>query len=201
VDIGINFRGTAGYVTDGTNQTYCLSTDSYPTTRGGVTFGWESTDGEGRDRSTTVGPELAGINYANNTSSVWRLDLDATGDYEVHVAAGDQGGFNDCLWDLIDDATVFQSITNGAGFLSPGEFKDATDTLRTTAADWLSNEQPYERTFGSTIFRVQVRTPATGRNNVLAHVQLVSTGGGGGQTFNAAWCANTNKVQSVSRGL
>lgn len=39
VDVGFDFRATSTFVTDPANCTYVID-DLYPTTRGGVTFGW-----------------------------------------------------------------------------------------------------------------------------------------------------------------
>lgn len=170
-DIGINFRSTAGYVTDGANETYC-SADGYPTTRGGATFGWSAVDGA-RDRTTIVDRRLAGVNFVNTIGANFRLDLPATGSYDVHVAAGDASTSNGGLWDLRDDATAFVSLTGDS--LGSGNFRDASNVTRTAAA-WPGSEVLANRTFSSTIFKLYDRANSL-TNNVIAHIRLVSVGG------------------------
>jgi hypothetical protein len=90
----LNFRSTSGYVTDGAGQTYVLATDTYPTTRGGVTFGWETPGPTGHaNRSTSLDVRLAGIGYRVNSSGgaagIFRVALPATGTYNLRLAMGD----------------------------------------------------------------------------------------------------------------
>ena len=131
-DIGINFRATSGYVTDGANETYCLG-DVYPTTRGGVTFGWDaSLSGGTRDRNSGLDRRLAGINYiAAASGQFFRIDLPSSGSADVHIAAGDAGAGTVKAWDLQDNTTTFKTLTDA--YLT-ADFADATDTTRTAAA-------------------------------------------------------------------
>ena len=183
-DIGINFRNTGTFVTDGANETYSTF-DSYPTTRGGVTFGWESGPDGSRDRDNTVDRRLAGINFGNTVGYTFRIDLPTTGAANVHIAAGDAGNANGALWDLVDSSTVFQSLTHdisgGNGTfndMTSGDFGDATD-VRLNKTTWPGSESPFSHTFTSTIFRLKVRAVSI-TNNVIAHIRIVSSGGSGG---------------------
>lgn len=173
-DIGINFRATAGYVTDGANETYCLA-ETYPVTRGGVTFGWDSSIvGNSRDRSSLIDRRLAGINFTNTVGRYFQIDLPATGSYDAHCAAGDYSAANGANWDLRDDATAFVSLV--ADSVTAANYKDATDTTR-SEANWPSQEAATNRTFASTTFKLYVRAvAAVGQNNVITHVRLVSAG-------------------------
>ncbi len=167
LDVGVNFRATAGYVTDGAGETYCIG-DVYPVTRGGLTFGWETNAASTVDRDSTNDPRFAGINYASAASRTFRADLPATGDYDIHVAVGDTTGSQWVAWLFKDDATQFAETTS---FTSGVErFKDATDVERTEAG-WAANEVKVTRTFASTILRVVSNNDA--QNVVIAHLRIV----------------------------
>src|SRR5690349_3422013 len=89
---GLNCRATSGFVTDAAPDTYCLATDAYPVTRGGITFGYDSlTNIDARDRNSGVDPQLAGLNFIVNSgaSVTLRLDLPSTGNYSIRLAMGD----------------------------------------------------------------------------------------------------------------
>lgn len=169
LDIGINFRGTSGHATDGTNETYCIG-DQYPTTRGGVTFGWDMTvnilDRTSSDR------RFAGINYnVSSTTPTFRLDLPATGSTDVHFAAGDIASSQWAAWLLKDNTTQFASTTS---FTSAADkFKDASNVELSSAA-WPGSETKVTRTFGSTVLNILCNQSAA--TDVVAHVRVVQAG-------------------------
>lgn len=171
MDIGINFRGNAGTVTDGPNQTYCLG-EAYPTTRGGFTFGWSvDLTANGRDRDYGVDVRLQGLNFTNTVGHYFQLDLPSTGTYDVRVAAGDAvGGGNGDKWDIQDNSTVLASLTTD--FFASILFGDATDT-NYSAANWPGSNTKLTSAFSSTVFKLQSRAASTA-NNVIAHIQIVS---------------------------
>lgn len=168
-DVGINFRATAGFVTDGAGETYCIN-DSYPTTRGGATFGWD-TGISIRDRDAGADRRLAGLNRGDAGGETFRLDLPAVGTYDVHVALGDASFSVGTGFDLKDGTTVFASVTGVTS--GGGAFKDGTNTERAT---WPTQEVAVTRTFTSTILRITVTSAVSG----IAHVRVVTSGGGGG---------------------
>ena len=169
MDIGINFRATAGYVTDGANQTYCLMTDFYPVTRGGATFGWEAGGGEvdARDRNSGNDPRLAGQNHSLSTTAPdFRLDVTA-GDRLVHAAFGDAGFAHPVGWDVKDGTTTF--FTNSGSTSAGQRFDDATG-VELTETTWLTNEASVARTFASTILRITPTSAAAAQ--AIAHVRV-----------------------------
>src|SRR5262245_61944068 len=170
-DVGINFRATSGYVTDGTGETYSLG-EAYPTTRGGATFGWVvDNTANSRDRDNTNDRRLAGINFTNSGGRYFQIDLPAAGTYQVYAAAGDAGsGGNGALWDFCDTNAVLASLTGD--LIAQNEFKDGSDVQRTAAA-WPGSNAPVTLTFSTTAFRLKLRTPAT-NNNVIAHLRIQS---------------------------
>ena len=77
--VGINFRATAGFVTDGAGETYSLG-EAYPVTRGGQTFGFDANiTADARDRGGTSVNKLAGKVAA--PSRTFRWDLPSTGSH------------------------------------------------------------------------------------------------------------------------
>jgi hypothetical protein len=168
VDIGINFRASPSFVTDGAGETYCVN-DGYPTTRGGVTFGWDIGI-QIRDRDSGVDRRLAGLNRDDAGGATFRLDLPAAGTYDVHVAAGDASFTVGTGFDLKDGTTTFASITGSTTV--GGRFKDATGTERTS---WPTQEVAFTHTFSSTILRITCTSAVSG----LAHVRVTDAGGGG----------------------
>ncbi len=172
-DIGINFRHTSGYVTDGTNETYCLgATDVYPVTRGGATFGWISAheaDGNG-DRNAGNDRRLAGINYATNdgTPSQFRLDLPASGSWTIHLAMGDAS---------YPKGYQYVKITDGSGGTASQHFDDATGTDYANTA-WAASETGVAVTFSGTVLWLLLGSPgAQSAQSTLAHLRVVQAGG------------------------
>lgn len=182
--IGINFRATSTFVTDGTDETYCLDTDSYPTTRGGFTFGWESAPDGSANRDSGVDRRLAGINFWNNsnTSTInFRLDLPNTGEWEIGAACGDSGTFQQDM-DLAfkDDASAISGTGVVDGDSGTDEYFDITGVLRTTEATFFTDWATVNHTFTSTVFRVTLgTTSAATRSTVINHLfaKEASTGG------------------------
>ncbi len=169
-DAGINFRSTAGFVTDGTNETYCTSSDFYPTVRGSFTFGWVASGGhvDERDRNAGVDRRLAGINFDSVATEYFRLDLPSTGNYNIHLALGDDSGGNPVEWLLQDTTTLLHTYTGTPG---AGNFQDATGAVLSDAA-WPASEAALVAvTFATTQLRLVVNGAS---NNVVAHLRAVA---------------------------
>lgn len=180
-DLGVNFRGTAGYVTDDVNETYCLAADTYPTTRGGATFGWDVSV-QATDRSAAVDRRLAGIAFDTGALRTFRLDLPSLGGAVVHLAIGDHGGggLGDETVEVKDNTTSLFTIgphdMANWGVGAPNErFYDATDVMRYPCSGWASDELGAFDVFATTALKVEVATTGTW---VLAHVRVVQIGVG-----------------------
>jgi hypothetical protein len=176
---GIDFRGTAGYVTDPVNCTYCVG-DAYPVTRGGATFGWTTGPGGGQvDRLNTNDARLAGINYTGALAGIFRFDLPSTGQYDINLAMGDAGA-NSNYGDvqLKDNTTAFYSSGTSLAITTTNTFNDAggppPNNWSNTA--WPGSNVKVTRTFTSTIFNVVCNYANIAHNIVIAHL-LVSTAG------------------------
>ncbi len=188
---GFEFRGSSGYVTTATNDTYVLAADTYPTTRsiGGenVTFGLESAPTGALDRTTSSpnNPKLAGIHYINDASGdtefVFRVDLPATGDYSIRLASGDYPTGHVFKFQLLDNATAFVTRTEEAP--SPADYYcDASGVTRTSATAWFADNVSVERTFASTIFRCAMQRPSTSFT-AIAYIEITQVGAPPGATF------------------
>jgi hypothetical protein len=175
-DFGLNFRLTSGFVTDGTNESYVLASDTYPTTRGGLTFGWDSAVSS-RDRSAVIDRRLAGIHFvAGNAGRTFRIDLTASGSVSVHIAYGDHsGGNNNQKWQIYDNVT--QLSTHGPTNVSAANYLDASGTNRTEAA-WPAGETAESLTFSSTTFFIKPNS-GTADSQTLAHLRVVQAASGG----------------------
>jgi hypothetical protein len=179
-DKGFDFRATAGYVTDPTNCTYVLgssSGDLYPTTRNGVTFGWVVSSGNsyGDDIDSGVDARLAGVvdrgTYGDGPT--FRIDLPATGTYNVSLAVGWEAGNN--VPDIIakDNTTAFITFPDTSTIPA---FMDATLTARSSVADWVANNVAVSHTFTSTILNIALSTRAGALSGTAALAHLfVST--------------------------
>ena len=168
-DIGINCRDTAGFVTDGANETYTKALDVYPVTRGGVTFGADE-NLSSADRDAGVDRRLAGIVFRANSAN-FRIDLPEAGSAIVHLAFGDQSSdhANPNQVDVKDDTTPLFTI--GPHAITTAKFWDASDVERTTAA-WPGSEVGRSVTFATTICRLAFGVPVNFWT--LAHVRVVS---------------------------
>ncbi len=174
IDVGYNFRSSVGFVTDGANQ-YFVDNISYPTTLGGLSVGW-SVGVSLRDRNSGIDVRLAGIHFVTGSSDNFRIDLPSTGDYDIWLAAGDASSQIGTGWDLLDNTTVFQSISNSNN--ASGDFRDATDTNYSTA-NWPGSNTKITRTFGSTIFKLKVRDLTFNGLAAIAHIRVATAASAG----------------------
>jgi hypothetical protein len=165
---GINFRATSGFVTDAAGETYALG-EAYPTTRGGLTFGWSvSNTANTRDRAVIAGQEqTAGINFTGNTASIdFRIDLPSTGAATIRLASGDGGGGSANHVQLLDGGVVFATI---AGDLASSLWLDATGVAR---SNWNATNAPITHTFTSTNFTIRAGDGTSTGNTMLTHVDF-----------------------------
>lgn len=178
----INLREHAAYVTDGANQTVFPLDSSQSSSElygqgnnsgvslGGQTYtcGWEKTGTVSvniRDRTTSGDVRLAGGHFIAQDGSGYgdfRLDLDAAGTYEIHLAcAGDTGANANQYVAIYDSTTLKATVIDSAGGLAADHFADATGVDRTRAA-WPGAEVGVSVTMASTILRIRTGKTANG---------------------------------------
>jgi len=175
---GFNFRSTSGYVTDGSNETYVVLADTYPTSRsvGGesVTFGTQndlSGTNDFENRDSGIDRRLAGVMYADGTDGgTWefRVDLPSAGDYKIRVALGDAGTAQPSQkLAIYDDSTL--KVTIDPASVAIDEWSDATEVVL-NATTWPTTNAQITLTFASTIciFRIGNSDAFT----TLAHVEI-----------------------------
>ena len=183
-DKGFNFRATSGFVTDGSNETYVLE-EMYPTTRNGVTFGWNA-GLQTRDRNSSLDRRLAGSHFTNNTGTqrVFRVDLPSAQDYVISLALGDAQYAQAYLyWQLLDNTNSLAIIDDTDG-TAGSHFDDATGVDRTAAA-WPADNLTITKTFATTTLNCKIGSPsAQAGASTLAHL-FVSQAAGGGKPWYA----------------
>ncbi|MCP5244869.1 MAG: hypothetical protein H6937_02415 [Burkholderiales bacterium] len=178
---GVNFRSTVGYVTDGSNEhPETTGTGSYPTTTAqGQNVGWETGTVDYRnDRSSSVDARIAGTHGFNaGSTATFRIDLPSSGDHLIRSAMGSATSNWLVHAQLYDDTTYLGDLASSQS-IGSGQFVDATDVVRTTPADWVSNNASTTKTFSSTKMLVTIPTGANYRQ--IAHLYVEYVGGGGG---------------------
>ncbi len=185
---GFNFRATAGFVTDPPNTTHVLGNTSYPTTVNGVTFGWLNTSLIGsRDRSTSVDPRLAGINYATNgTPASFVVNVPAPGSYKLSLALGDVG-YGQC-WvmcqiQFLDGSRILGTVT---GSPAMAYFYDS-EVHDWSATAWPVSNLTMPVTMTGTQLKVVVGTTNnTGDVTPIAYFGMTQVSGGSSFTLSAS---------------
>lgn len=166
---GFNFRQSSGFVTDLGNDTYVLSGDSYPTTRNGVTFGWESVPGD-RDRNNAINAKLAGLCFDNGANTDFRVDM--TGSMKFRLAMGD-ANFLEALMaiDLRDSLGSLDRVPNSGTLttLAAENFFDPAETEHVGAAAWVASNA---QTAALTVVGYARARLEPGAPTCIAHLEL-----------------------------
>lgn len=179
--LGINFRATAGYVTNPTGTGLAPLTagqsSAYPasltigstTITCGVTAG---TPGE-RDRDSGVDARLAGVwNDADGGANVrvFRIDVPSSGVYRLRGAWGDAANSATIKASIVDSngSTVLATVAAGTS-ISTGQFIDASGVTRTSAADWVTNNAPIEVTVSGTSLFLNWGDASAQINSAISH--------------------------------
>lgn len=176
---GVNFRATAGFVTDGASTTYDIGTAvNYPTVSPqGNNIGWESISGGNgapqvvvRDRNSGIDARLAGTSSTFFFGDVltYRIDLPTAGPKNVRIAAGDANYIQVPKVDLFDRTVGLGNLCNKTTS-GAAKWCDATNVERTSAADWVANNVAKLVNFTTTILRFQLTTAAVGASGVINH--------------------------------
>ena len=199
---GFDFRNSATFVTDPPGSTYVLATTAYPTTVGGVTFGWVKTRlVYGRDRNATVDPRLAGINYADNGSpATFYVDLPSAGTYNLSLALGDAADeqcWVQCMVQFFDGTTLLATVSGGA--IASGYFYDAQGA-KWSAADWPTNNLSQQVTLTGTRLTAVVGTSqATGDFTTVAFLGVAQLSSSPNFTLSAS--PTSLSIQQGNQGM
>lgn len=186
-DMGFNFRGTAGYVTD---QSYAVPVlaEAYPHTYTNVdgysvNGGFTGAATTGADRDSTNEARLAGINFQSNGGpDTFQVDLASgsapgAGDYSVDLAMGDANITRPQSFKLFDTSTLLIDGTNGGAGITTAEdeYVDATLALVTATTTWTGT--PAVKTFATTLVKLTGGIDAIGSVTTMAHFRLTLAGG------------------------
>lgn len=180
---GINFRATAGYVTDGAGETHSLG-EAYPITRGGLTFGWAANQtANSRDRSTGIDRRLAGIVFQSNSASAttFRLDLPGgAGTYKVRLALGDNGGAQNIRC-LVRDGTGGTTLATINGSMTTfGEWFDTAGNHWLSPSGWVTNNVTQDLVFTASHLILEIGAHSSGTAaSSISHLAVEQVSGGG----------------------
>lgn len=160
---GIDFRATAGFVTDPTNYDPETSNDAaanYPrVTAQGNTVGFTSSTNGGfpLDRNAGNDARLAGMFTDSNANLiVYEIDLPATGSYDIGIADGDASyARSNQKIEVFDTTTSLGVLFSGVATGGVNRFIDATGTVY-AAANWPGSNTTVSKTFTTTkaVFKI-----------------------------------------------
>ncbi len=179
---GINFRATLAYVTDGASEAFEMvtgTTPNYPhTTSQGNNVGWEGALGDGcRNRSAGVDVRLAGMNFCDNGVTFdYRLDLSASGNWDINLAAGDATYAQGPIKVEVFDTATSRGVLCNASTSTGARWLDAHGT-EFTEANWVASNVSQSVAFTTTIARIRIGGGAGG-SSTIAHVKLTSGAAG-----------------------
>lgn len=150
--VGLNFRATSNYVTDGDDETYSLGTETTSTERktangNSITFQWDSALSNS-DEESGADRRLAGLVLWNAVKTL-TITLPYTGNYLVRMAAIGQHSYanNTGLIYLKDNGTL--KLTVDAVPVSANYWVDASNTIRAEAA-WPGSNTAVSVNFATT---------------------------------------------------
>jgi hypothetical protein len=179
---GINFRSTAGYVTDGVDEyAQITGANTYPiTTPQGNNVGWESIASGAilmGNRNSSIDRRLAGLHTQDaNAVANYRIDLPSTGSYNIRAAFGDASFGQKVEAYLKDNAAQIATLCTFKS-ISAGEFVDATNVKHTSAANWVSSNAQITHSFSTTTLRVIIGGTTTTGYYAIAHLFVESATG------------------------
>jgi len=166
-----NFRASEGYVSDGINETF-VGADLYPTTRDGLTFGWETLPEGRRDRDDTADRRLVGMHFTRDFTAKFRVDLPASGTYLVSTAGHDATYIvSEVVATILDDTTALANLDSTSAGFSPSAEVWTQDNVAVAEGIWTSSPTATTFAFGSTIFRYQMEVLSP-PPNIISHITI-----------------------------
>lgn len=194
---GVDFRNTAGYVTDPTNYTSDTGGGStYPTvlSPSGINGGWEQAPTGDLDRSQALATaRLAGLAYVSAGPSNYRMDLPATGTNYIQAAFGDANSSQvQFTVKFKDTNSVFATPVNNSGFGTANEYISANGTTESGDTAWNtanpnagSGTDEISNSFSTTIFRIEM---TGGSSSAVMNSIMVRNPSAGGDVLQAQAC-------------
>lgn len=173
--IGFNFGSDAA-----TSPDVTFDTTAYNATPG---YGWSVAGNiASAFRDGAPNARLRGIAYQVNNGSLaeFRVDL-PNGTYDMRLALGDAGGggHSDMKARFFDGADTSPLVTVSLASVPEGQWADATGVVRTSAADWVSNNATASVTITNSYLRMELGN-STGDYSTISHLSFAEAAGGGG---------------------
>lgn len=181
--VGVDFRATAGFVSDpSANYTKDILDGiiTYPTSFGTTFIGWEDTNvSVTRDRNAGNDARIAGMAQATTVAS-YRINLPSAGTYSIQVAIGEASyARSNQKLEIFDDVTSKLTLSGNTG--AANSFIAADNSVY-TAVNWAAantvdggGTAQVDVTFASTIARFKLGDGANA--SYLAHVFITGPGG------------------------
>jgi hypothetical protein len=175
---GIYFRASNDQVSPTNYDVEIATSVNYPRVSAqGNNVGW-STAASGvsvADRNATTDVRLKGIAFVTKTVGFdYRISLPSPGTYNIRAALGDSSAGHDNRLQVFDNVT--QIWDKDAGATPAGQWMDANGIIRTSEANWVSNNTLVPLTFASSIaiFRFGNSTGVSDINCVVSAIFISS---------------------------
>jgi hypothetical protein len=182
-DMGFDFRGTAGFVTDPSYAVPVLA-EAFPHTYTNgngqsITAGVGPVSDGNNDIASGNDPRIAGYRYRQNNGipTVWQIDLNSgsapgAGTYTLDVAMGSPNQTFSMTSIIKDTASPVLDLTNGgSGYLvAEGHFTDATGADVAATTSWTGTT--VEKVFATTTLNIEIGPIALTGFTCLAHFRL-----------------------------
>jgi hypothetical protein len=106
------------------------------------------------------------------------------------LAAGDSGADNYSEWRILDDST--SKVASNTTKTDVDQFVDASDTLRSTQADWIANNTEITVVFSSAILRIEMNYKGINTNTAatMSHLEIRQIA----SAVQAAWARGVNAL-------
>lgn len=160
MDVGVDFRGSALYVTDPSGYTYDLGA-AYPVTRGGLTFGWSTGTPINLDNSTTPDARLAGCAACFNPAiPIWQADLAGSGSTDLYLGMTQYNLSRAHVQLVVKDGGGTSLLTIPDQSIFNPNVTDATNT-QYSYANWPGSNAKATVSFGDSTLRASLGTGAS----------------------------------------
>jgi hypothetical protein len=185
-DMGFDFRGTSGLVTDPAYGVFVDVAHAFPhtfTNANGysINAGWTVQPGAD-DVSASNDPRIAG-EHRSSVTATFQWDLGSgsapgAGPYTIDLAAGSGAIGHTQDSKLFDNTTLLIDLTNGGAGIptATGHYLDATVTDIAATTTWTGT--PVQKTFATTTGKFTLAVDNPGISSDLAHLRLTPVEGG-----------------------
>jgi hypothetical protein len=181
---GVNIRQSFGYAVDPSGFDACTSSPDTRTYSAGQGFGYVGTPAGVRNRSASVGPNLAGMGFTSSNGIVFRYDLPSgAGTYDVGAAFYD-AATNMVSGYVIRDGTAGTVLASVSGIAGTTQYRNINSVSSVPANFNLLTEDVINHTFTNDYLTVTRDTYLGYANGAFSSV-WVNPAGGAADNYNA----------------